>query len=59
MSNEKKIAIAKKYVDKQLSVMREFDAAPKTISPSRYRSLIERIAETIKPPARRPRTAAR
>jgi hypothetical protein len=49
MNDEKRYAIAKEYVDEQLDVMRKFDAAPKNISPSDYRSLIERIAKTIKP----------
>lgn len=49
MSDEEKFAIAKEYVDKQLSVMREFDAAPKQISDTEYKSLIQRVAQTIKP----------
>ena len=33
MSNEEKFAIAKEYVDKQLSVMKGFGAAPKSFLP--------------------------
>lgn len=59
MSDEKRYAIAKEYVDEQLDVMKKFDAAPKNISPSEYRSLIERIAQTIKPEAKKARAGAR
>ena len=48
MSDERKYEIAKEYVDKQLSVMREMNAAPKNLSASDYRSLVEKVAKTIK-----------
>jgi hypothetical protein len=48
MSNERKYEIAKEYVDKQLNVMKEFNAEPKNLSASDYRSLVERVAQTIR-----------
>jgi hypothetical protein len=59
MSNEEKLAIAKEYVDKQLSVMEGFGAAPKIISPAEYKSLIESVAETIKPQPKKLEAEAR
>jgi hypothetical protein len=55
MSNDEKLAIAKEYVDKQLEVMKSFNAAPKSISPSEYKSLIESVAETISPEPKKAR----
>ena len=48
MSNEKKIELAKEYVDKQLETMRQFGSAPKDISDHEYKALVQEIAETIK-----------
>jgi hypothetical protein len=59
MSKEEKFAIAKEYVDKQLSVMKGFGAAPKVISPAAYKSLIESVAETIKPQPKKTKTEAK
>jgi hypothetical protein len=52
MSDEKRYAIAKEYVDKQLDTMKKFDPAPKDISRAEYDSLIKEVAQTIKPPRR-------
>jgi hypothetical protein len=59
MSNDEKLAIAKEYVDKQLTVMKGFNAAPKAISPSEYKSLIARVAETITAEPKKARAQAR
>jgi hypothetical protein len=59
MSNEEKFAIAKEYVDKQLNVMKNFNAAPKAISEAEYKSLIESVAETIKPQSKKTEAESR
>jgi len=48
MSDEKKLEIAKEYVDQQLKTMREFGAAPKDMSEDEYKSLVEEVAETVR-----------
>lgn len=47
MSNEKKLEIAKQYVDKQLEVMKQHGSAPKQMSQQEYKALIEEVAEKI------------
>lgn len=54
--NERKYEIAKEYVDKQLSVMKEFNAAPKNLSASDYR--VEKVAQTIRTDATESKTKA-
>jgi hypothetical protein len=48
VSDEKKIEIAKQYVDKQLATMKRYGSAPKEISEQEYRALINEVAETVK-----------
>ncbi|MGH9563799.1 MAG: hypothetical protein ACRD3S_20280 [Terracidiphilus sp.] len=48
MSEEKKMEIAKQYVDRQLETMRQFDAAPRDISAEEYKVLVEEIAATVR-----------
>lgn len=47
MSEEKKLEIAKQYVDKQLDTMRQYGSAPKEISEQEYNNLIQDVAEKI------------
>lgn len=47
MSEEKRLEIAKQYVDQQLETMRQFGAAPRDISQEEYQSLIQEVADTV------------
>ncbi len=47
MSNEKRLEIAKEYVDKQLKTMEKFGAAPKEMSPQEYKLLVREVAKTV------------
>lgn len=47
MSEEKRLEIAKEYVDKQLKAMEESGSAPKEMSPQEYRLLVQEVAETV------------
>jgi hypothetical protein len=47
MSDDKRLEIAKEYVDKQLKTMEQFGAAPKEMSPQEYKFLVQEIAETV------------
>jgi hypothetical protein len=48
VSNEKKIEVAKQYVDKQLETMKKYGSAPDKLSDQEYKSLVEQVAENIK-----------
>jgi hypothetical protein len=48
MSDEKKIEVAKQYVDKQLETMKKYGSAPSKMSAEEYKSLIYQVAENIK-----------
>lgn len=48
MSEEKRLELAKEYVDKQLETMRECGAAPKDLSAEEYKSLVDEVAETVR-----------
>jgi hypothetical protein len=47
MSKDEKYEIAKQYVDKQLEVMKEANAAPKEMSKEEYKALIEDVAQNV------------
>ena len=47
MSNERKLEIAKQYVDKQLETMRQYGSAPKELTKDQYNSLLRRVARTV------------
>lgn len=47
MSEEKRLQIAKKYVDKQLKTMEQRRGTKKKISPHEYKSLIRQIAQAV------------
>lgn len=48
MSEERKLEVAKEYVDKQLQTMRQYGSAPKDMSEQEYRAIVLQIAETVK-----------
>ena len=48
MSDEKRLEIAKQYVDQQLETMNQFGSAPTDISPAEYNALIQDVAESVK-----------
>ncbi len=48
MSDEKRIEIAKQYVDKQLETMRQGGAAPRDMSAEEYKSLVDEVAATVR-----------
>jgi DNA-binding TFAR19-related protein (PDSD5 family) len=48
MSDEKRMEIAKEYVDKQLQTMKQYGSAPKQISEQEYKALIQEVAENVK-----------
>jgi len=48
MSDEKKIKVAKEYVDKQLETMKKFGSAPKELSLSEYNALVKQIAAAVR-----------
>ena len=47
MSDEKKLEIAKEYVDKQLETMKQYGSAPANMSEQEYKALIQEVAENI------------
>jgi hypothetical protein len=47
MSDEKKIEIAKQYVEKQLETMKRYGSAPKDISEQEYKALVAEVAESV------------
>jgi hypothetical protein len=47
-ADEKNIAAAKAYVDKQLDTLKRYDSAPKNLSKEEYRHLIEDVADAIR-----------
>jgi hypothetical protein len=48
MSDERKIEIAKEYVDRQLQTMREHGSAPKEMSKQEYDALVSQVAEIVR-----------
>jgi hypothetical protein len=48
MSEDQKIEVAKKYVDKQLETMRRYGSAPKDMSEEEYRGIVLQVAEAVK-----------
>jgi hypothetical protein len=44
---QKKLEVAKEYVDKQLETMRKYGSAPDEISEQEYRSLVTEVAEAM------------
>ncbi len=48
MSEERKIEIAKQYVDKQLETMKRYGSEPKALSEQEYQAIVLQIAETVK-----------
>ena len=47
MSDDRKLEIAKQYVDKQLETMKQYGSAPKDMSQEEYKALVEEVAETV------------
>jgi hypothetical protein len=47
MSDDKRLEIAKEYVDKQLKAMEQFGSAPKEMSQQEYKLLVQEVAETV------------
>jgi hypothetical protein len=47
MSDEKKLEIAKEYVDKQLETMKQYGSAPRNMSEQEYKALIQEVAQNI------------
>ena len=48
MSEERRLEIAKQYVDKQLETMRRYGSAPKEMTEKAYNALLQQVAETVK-----------
>jgi hypothetical protein len=48
MSEQQRQEIAKKYVDKQLAIMRKHGLNKKNISQTKYSSLVRKVAATVK-----------
>lgn len=48
MSESRRQEIAKKYVDKQLKLMKQHGLTARKISPAAYRLLVKRIAATVR-----------
>lgn len=47
MSENEKFQVAKQYIDKQLATMKEYGCAPKELSPSEYKSMVQQAAKAI------------
>jgi hypothetical protein len=47
MSEEKRMQVAKKYVDKQLKTMKRRGSAIRKISSYEYKSLIRQVAQAV------------
>ncbi|HEV2500575.1 MAG TPA: hypothetical protein VGY31_13440 [Terriglobia bacterium] len=47
MNSEKRLEIAKEYVDKQLEAMKQSGAAPKDMSAQEYKLLVQEIANAV------------
>lgn len=47
MSEEKRLEIAKQYVDKQLKTMKRRGSATKKISQHEYKALIRQVAQAV------------
>ncbi len=48
MSDDKKLEIAKQYVDKQLETMKQYGSAPKNMSDGEYKALVQEVADNIR-----------
>ena len=48
MSEERKIEVAKQYVNKQLETMRKHGSAPKDLSEQEYKAIIMQVAATVR-----------
>ncbi len=48
MSGQERQEIAKKYVDKQLKIMKQHGLTTKKISASKYKSLVNKVAESVR-----------
>jgi hypothetical protein len=48
MSDEKKLEVARQYVDKQLETMKKYGSAPREISSHEYRALVEEVAGKLR-----------
>lgn len=48
MSDERKIEVAKQYVDKQLETMRKHGSAPKDLSKQEYNALVMQVASAVR-----------
>jgi len=48
IGDEKNMAAAKEYVDKQLATLKRYDSAPKNLSKEEYRHLVEEVANAIR-----------
>ena len=47
MSDDKRLEIAKEYVDKQLKAMEQFGSAPGEMFQQEYKLLVQEVAETV------------
>lgn len=47
MSEKQKLEVAKKYIDKQIQIMKDNGCAPKTISSTQYQAMVAQVAKTI------------
>jgi hypothetical protein len=47
MSEDRKLEIAKEYVDKQLETMKQYGSAPKDLSEQEYKAMIAQIADVL------------
>lgn len=47
MSDEKKMEIAKEYVDKQIATMKQYGSAPSEISREEYKALVQEVADHL------------
>jgi hypothetical protein len=48
MSDDKRLEIAKQYVDQQLATMKQHGSAPAEISKEEYNALVQEVAETVR-----------
>jgi hypothetical protein len=48
MSDERRIEIAKQYVDKQLETMKQYGSAPRDMSEQEYKALIQDVADNVR-----------
>ncbi len=48
MSDERKLEIAKQYVDQQLETMKQYGSAPSDMSEHEYKALIQEVADNVR-----------